>query len=91
MTTDDDGLFPAWDETGDARNDNWFTEDCSIEDISNSPIGGSPHLLQFEFYGQTRAKIKDIKPSTRASSGVIVAHLIPTLYFWIAWAASIVT
>jgi hypothetical protein len=28
---------------------------------------------------------------TRASSGVMVAHLIPTLYFWIACAASIVT
>lgn len=30
-------------------------------------------------------------PSTRASSGVIVAHLMPTLYFLIASAESIVT
>lgn len=30
-------------------------------------------------------------PSTRASSGVMVAHLMPTLYFLIASAASIVT
>ena len=30
-------------------------------------------------------------PLTRASSGVIVAHLMPTLYFRIASAASIVT
>ena len=29
--------------------------------------------------------------STRASSGVIVAHLTPTPCFWMAWAASIVT
>lgn len=30
-------------------------------------------------------------PSTLASSGVMVAHLIPTLYFWIACAQSTVT
>ena len=30
-------------------------------------------------------------PSTRFSSGVIVAHLIPTLYFLIAFAQSTVT
>ena len=30
-------------------------------------------------------------PSTRFSSGVIVAHFIPTLYFLMALAASIVT
>ena len=29
--------------------------------------------------------------STLASSGVIVAHLTPTLYFWMAWAQSMVT
>ena len=28
---------------------------------------------------------------TRASSGVMVAHLMPTPHFWIAWAASTVT
>ena len=28
--------------------------------------------------------------STRASSGVMVAHLTPTPCFWMAWAASIV-
>ena len=32
-----------------------------------------------------------LNSSTRASSGVMVAHLMPTLYCWIAWAASIVT
>ena len=29
--------------------------------------------------------------STRASSGVMVAHLTPTPCFWMAWAASMVT
>jgi hypothetical protein len=32
-----------------------------------------------------------LNSSTRASSGVIVAHLMPTLYFWIALADSTVT
>lgn len=27
VTADDDGLFPAWHETGDARNYDWLTED----------------------------------------------------------------
>ena len=31
------------------------------------------------------------QPSTLFSSGVMVAHLIPTLYFWIAIAQSTVT
>ena len=31
-----------------------------------------------------------LNSSTRASSGVMVAHLIPTLYFWMASAESIV-
>ena len=34
---------------------------------------------------------RDTVPFTLASSGVIVAHLIPTLYFLMASAASIVT
>lgn len=30
MTADDNGLFPAGDETGDVVDDNWFTEDGPI-------------------------------------------------------------
>src|SRR5271170_3282310 len=50
VTTDDDGLFPSGDETGDTRDDNGFTEDCSVENVSDSPVGRSPHLFQVEFY-----------------------------------------
>lgn len=30
MTADNDGLFPTWDETGDAGDDNGFTEDRTV-------------------------------------------------------------
>jgi hypothetical protein len=39
VTTDDNGLLPTWDETGDAGNDNGFTEDCTVEDVSNGSVG----------------------------------------------------
>lgn len=29
VTSDDNGLGPAWDETGNAGDDNWFSEDCT--------------------------------------------------------------
>src|SRR5579859_5849576 len=49
MTTDDNGLFPAWDETGNTRDDNWFTKDGSVEDVSDGSVWRSPHFLQVEF------------------------------------------
>jgi hypothetical protein len=50
VTANDDGLFPSGDETRDTRDDNGFTEDCPVENVSDSPVGGSPHLFQIEFY-----------------------------------------
>lgn len=35
--------------------------------------------------------LRPLTPSTRASSGVMVAHLTATLYFWVANAESMVT
>jgi hypothetical protein len=96
VTADNDGLFPSGDETRDTRDDNGFTKDCAVENVSDSPVGRSPHLFQVEFchyqYNDDKAgEGSGGGPLTRASSGVMVAHLIPTLYFWIACAASIVT
>jgi hypothetical protein len=79
MTTDDDGLFPAGDETGDTFHDDGFTEDCSVEDIPDGSVWRFPHFLQVEFFYQDTESTE--VPLTRASSGVMVAHLIPTLYF----------
>jgi len=38
MTANDDGLFPAWDEPGDSGDDNWFTEDGAVEDVSDRSV-----------------------------------------------------
>jgi hypothetical protein len=35
MTTDDDGLDPAWDGAGDALEDDRLAEDGSTEDVTN--------------------------------------------------------
>ncbi len=48
VTTNNDGLGPSWDESGDVLEDNGLSEDGSIEDVSDGSIGGSPHLLKFE-------------------------------------------
>ena len=79
MTTDDDGLFPPWDETGNTFHDNWFAKHGTIQDIPDRPVWRFPHLFQMEFCYQWRWE--KWGPLTRASSGVMVAHLMPTLYF----------
>lgn len=43
VTTDDDGLRPARDDTGDARNDNGFTEDGTTEDVTDGSVRRQPH------------------------------------------------
>lgn len=49
---------------------------------------------RFKSIHQMYGYIWDVRwnlPSTRASSGVMVAHLTATLYFFVAWAESMVT
>jgi len=48
-----------------------------------------PRMLRMVPFGERHIFFRP-NSSTRASSGVIVAHLTPTPCFWIAWAASIV-
>src|SRR3954452_4932226 len=38
-----DRLFPPWNETGYARNDNRFAKDCPAEDVSNGAVWRKPH------------------------------------------------
>lgn len=49
VSTDDDGLCPAWDGLGDSFKQDGFSEDGSVENVSDGTVGGSPHLLQLEF------------------------------------------
>ena len=49
-----------------------------------------PRMLRIVPFGDFHIFFRP-NSSTRASSGVIVAHLTPTPYFWIACAESMVT
>ena len=48
VSSDDDGLGPVLDESGDVLDEDGFSEDGSIEVVSNGSIGTLPHLLELE-------------------------------------------
>ena len=48
MTTNDDGVLPAWDRAGDTLQDDGLAEDSTAEDVSDGTIGTLPHLLQLK-------------------------------------------
>ncbi len=39
VSADDDRLCPPGYQSGDIANDNWFTEDCAVENVSNGSVG----------------------------------------------------
>ena len=49
VSADHNRLLPAWDQPWDVLDDNWFSEHCSVENVSDCAIGGFPHLLEVEF------------------------------------------
>lgn len=50
MSTDDNWLLPTWHESGDARNDNWFTENSSASGGEVLAGGLFPRYLKLEAY-----------------------------------------
>ncbi len=48
MSSDDDGFLPARDESRDVFDDDWLSEDSSVEDVPDCAIGTLPHLLEAE-------------------------------------------
>ena len=48
VSANNDGLGPAWHESGDVLDDDGLTEDGSTDDVSDGAVGGSPHLLEVE-------------------------------------------
>ena len=48
MSSDDDGFFPSWNESGNVLDDDGFSEDSAIEYISDGSIRALPHLLELE-------------------------------------------
>jgi hypothetical protein len=94
VSSNDDGLHPSRNRFGNLGQDNWFTENRAAKDVSNLRIKGQGRNTKRERLtvplGLFHISLS-LNSSTRASSGVMVAHLMPTLYFRIALAASTVT
>ena len=53
VSSNNDRLSPAWDESWDIFYYDGFSENGTIEDVPNSSIWRSPHLLKFEFFNST--------------------------------------
>lgn len=100
VTSYDDRSSPASNQSRNVFTNNWLSEHSATKNISQGAVRRLPHFLQLKFYEKMEScnylliclvSLSSNKPSTRFSSGVIVAHLMPTLYFLIASAQSIVT
>lgn len=50
VSADDDWLLPSGNESGNVLDDDWFSKDCSIEDVPDGAIGALPHLLEVELF-----------------------------------------
>ena len=48
MSSNDDGLGPAWNAFWNVRDDNGLSEHGTVEDVSDSTVGTLPHLLKVE-------------------------------------------
>ena len=50
VTTNDDRLVPAGNETRDVRNDDGLAEDYAVEDVTNGAVRRLPHLFEAELF-----------------------------------------
>lgn len=50
VSTNDDWVGPAWNKSWDVFNDDGFSENSSIKDISDCSVGRFPHLLKLELF-----------------------------------------
>jgi len=48
VSTNNDGLNPSWNKSGNVGDNDWLSEDCTIKDISNGSVWRFPHLLETE-------------------------------------------
>ena len=49
VSTNNDGLSPSWNKSGNVGDNDWLSEDCTIKDVSNGSVWRFPHLLETEF------------------------------------------
>ena len=50
VTTDDNRLGPAWNQTRNVGNDDRFAEDNAVQDVTDGAVRAFPHLLQLELF-----------------------------------------
>lgn len=50
VSSNNDWLSPAWHQSWDVLADDGFSEDSTVENISDCTVRGFPHLLQLEFF-----------------------------------------
>jgi len=53
VSSNNDRLSPAGDKLRDILAENGFSEDGTVEVVSDSTIGGLPHLLKLEFFNSS--------------------------------------
>lgn len=49
VSSDNDRFFPSGNESWNVINDDGFSEDSTVEDVSNGTIGTFPHMFEIEF------------------------------------------
>lgn len=104
MSSYDNGFDPAWDRLRNLGKDDGLAEHRSSQYIPNLSVYKHRRNPASQSYGTLNWIHEErtvplgllhicfkLNSLTRASSGVIVAHLIPTLYLIMALAASTVT
>lgn len=53
VSSNNNGGGPSRHETRDVGNDNWFSKNCSVQDVTDSSVGTAPHFLESEFLDTT--------------------------------------
>lgn len=48
VSSDNNWLFPSWNESGDIFNNDGFSKDGTVQDVSDGSVGAFPHLFEIE-------------------------------------------
>lgn len=49
VSSNNNGFFPSWDKSWDVFNDDWFSKNGSVQNISDGTIRTFPHVLKIKF------------------------------------------
>jgi hypothetical protein len=59
MSTNNDRVGPSGNQLGDIANKNGFTENGTVQDVTDGTVGRLPHLLKLEFWYCRKKKLDD--------------------------------